>query len=278
MTDGEAGRMRGHGVTEAPDAEGIAIDPVCGMKVDHGHRKASIRTRRPPRLLLLGALPREVHRRPGQLSDQGGSRASSCAEGHDLHLPDASPDPAGRARAAARSAAWRWSRWRCRRDRAERRADRHDPPLLDRARARAAGRGAGDGRACPGLGLHDLVSPRLSALAAIRARDAGRAVGRLAVLRARLGLGRAPQPQHVQPDRARHRCGLSLQPGRDVRCPAYSRRGSAAWTARSPSISRRRRSSPSWCCSARCWSCARASRPAARSGRCSTSRQRPRGG
>ena len=34
MTDGEAGRMHGHGVTEKPDAEGIAIDPVCGMNVD----------------------------------------------------------------------------------------------------------------------------------------------------------------------------------------------------------------------------------------------------
>ena len=45
---------------------------------------------------------------------------------------------------------------------------------------------------------------------------------------------------------------------------------------RSRSISRRRRSSPCWCCSDRCWSCARASRPAAPSGRCSISRPRPR--
>jgi Cu+-exporting ATPase len=34
MTDGEAGHMHGHGVAEAPDAQGIAIDPVCGMKVN----------------------------------------------------------------------------------------------------------------------------------------------------------------------------------------------------------------------------------------------------
>ena len=49
-------------------------------------------------------------------------------------------------------------------------------------------------------------------------------------------------------------------------------------TARSRSISRRPRSSPCWCCSARCWSCGRASGPPARSALCSTSRPRPRGG
>ena len=44
------------------------------------------------------------------------------------------------------------------------------------------------------------------------------------------------------------------------------------------SISRPPPSSPCWCCSARCWNCARASRPAAPSARCSTSRPRPRAG
>ena len=34
MTDGEAGHLHGHGVTEAPGASDIAIDPVCGMKVN----------------------------------------------------------------------------------------------------------------------------------------------------------------------------------------------------------------------------------------------------
>ena len=86
----------------------------------------------------------------------------------------------------------------------------------------------------PALGLHHLVPPRLSTWVQFASGDAGRALGRLAVLRARLGLGREPQPEHVQPDRARHRRGLSLQPGRDLRCPASSRPGSAAWTARSP--------------------------------------------
>jgi Cu+-exporting ATPase len=34
MADGEAGHMHGDGVAETPDAEGIAIDPVCGMDVN----------------------------------------------------------------------------------------------------------------------------------------------------------------------------------------------------------------------------------------------------
>ena len=104
---------------------------------------------------------------------------------------------------------------------------------------------------------------------AIRLRDAGRAVGRLAVLRARLAVARHAQPQHVHADRHGHRRGLRLQRGRAARARPVSGRSFAATTARSRSISRRRPSSPCWCCSARCWSCARARRPRARSARCS---------
>ena len=50
-----------------------------------------------------------------------------------------------------------------------------------------------------------------------------------------------------------------------------------ATTARSPSISRPRPSSPCWCCWDRCSSCARASRHRARSARCSISPPRPPG-
>ena len=53
-----------------------------------------------------------------------------------------------------------------------------------------------------------------------RARDAGGAVGRLAVLRARLAVARDPQPQHVHADRARHRRRLALQRRRD-RCAGH---------------------------------------------------------
>ena len=145
------------------------------------------------------------------------------------------------------------------------------------AGARRAGRRARDGRASvPACTC--ISAEQLSNWMQLAARDAGRAVGRLAVLRARLALARHAQPQHVHADRAWAPASpgstASSRPSR----PASSRRPSAAWTARSPSISRPPRSSPCWCCSARCWSCAPASRPRAPSARCSTSPRRPRAG
>ena len=101
----------------------------------------------------------------------------------------------------------------------------------------------------------------------LAAGDAGRALGRLAVLRARLGVGRQPPPQHVHAHRARRRRGVS----------------STAWSRRSPRacsptasathgdggdlLRARPSSSPCSCCSARCWSCARAAGRARRSAR-----------
>ena len=58
----------------------------------------------------------------------------------------------------------------------------------------------------------------------LRPRDAGRPLGGLAVLRAWLGLDRPSQPEHVQPDRARHGRGLHLQPRRDLDARIFSRR------------------------------------------------------
>ena len=54
----------------------------------------------------------------------------------------------------------------------------------------------------------------------VAAGDARRALGRLAVLRARLAVGRQPQPQHVHADRARRRRGVRLQRGRRRSLPA----------------------------------------------------------
>ena len=126
------------------------------------------------------------------------------------------------------------------------------------------------------VGAHGLVDQTLSNWMQFALRDAGRAVGRLAVLRARLAVAGHAQPQHVHADRDGHRRRLrSTAWSRRLR-PASSRRPSAAMTARSRSISRPPPSSPCWCCSARCWSCARASRPRAPSARCSISRPRPR--
>ncbi len=86
-----------------------------------------------------------------------------------------------------------------------------------------------------------------------------------------------PQPQHVHADRHGHRRRLVLQRRRDARARLFPAILPRAAAARSRSISRRRPSSPCWCCSARCSNCAPASRPAARSARCSTSRRRPPG-
>ena len=58
----------------------------------------------------------------------------------------------------------------------------------------------------------DRASP--SRLGAADPRYADGAVGRVAVLPARLGFARQPPAQHVHLDRARHRRGLSLQPHR----------------------------------------------------------------
>ena len=127
------------------------------------------------------------------------------------------------------------------------------------------------------VGGHGFIDQTLSNWIQFALRDAGGAVGRLAVLRARLAVARHAQSQHVHPDRDGHRRRLSLQRGRDRSRPAFSPPRSAAMAARSRSISRPPPSSRCWCCSARCWNCARARRPPARSARCSTSRRRPRG-
>ena len=65
------------------------------------------------------------------------------------------------------------------------------------------------------FGIDALLPHGMQELAAAGARDAGRAVGRLAVLRARRAVGGAALAQHVHPDRARHRRRLALQRGGD---------------------------------------------------------------
>ena len=68
--------------------------------------------------------------------------------------------------------------------------------------------------------LQHVTRPRAMTWLAARARDAGRALGRLAVLRARLGVDREPQPEHVHADRARRRRRVRLQRRRDARARA----------------------------------------------------------
>ena len=162
-------------------------------------------------------------------------------------------------RARARSAAWRWSRSRSPPTRGP------NPELIDMTRRFWIGLALTvpvfvlemGGHL---VGLHHAAAAAALELGRARAGDARRAVGGLAVLRARLGVARDAQPQHVHADRAGHRRGVRLQRRRDVAprhlpggVPRPRRRGRR-------STSRRRRSSPCWCCSARCSSSGRASR------------------
>ena len=132
-----------------------------------------------------------------------------------LHLPDASRDPAGRTRRLPDLRHGARAGNRRHRHRTQSRTRRHDAPVLDRPRAHAAGLHPGNGRACrrrAQLGRTDAIELRPICL-----RDAGRAVGRLAVLRARLAIAGHAQSQHVHADRHGHRRRLCLQPGRHVR-------------------------------------------------------------
>jgi Cu+-exporting ATPase len=131
---------------------------------------------------------------------------------------------------------------------------RHDAALLDRPGADRAGVPAGNGRASV-PGLPPLVR-RISELDPVRAGHAGGAVGRLAVLPARLGVAPDAQPQHVHADRHGHRRRLGSTAWSPPLRPACSRPPSAPPTARWRSISRPPPSSPCWCCWARCWNCA----------------------
>ena len=253
-----------------------ARDPVCGMIVDPHtapHRHHAGRTYyfcSAGCLAKFSADPPKYHRprtrrRPRRI---GSGR-------DDLHLSDASPDPPGGTgllpdlRHGARAGAGH------RGDRPEPRTRRHDAPVLDRSGPDASGRRAGDGR--PSHQSAHAARPADVELAPAPSRHAGRAVGRLALLRARLAVARHAQPEHVHADRDGHGRRLGLQRRCDRRCRISSRRPSAARMARSRSISRRPRSSRCSSCSARCSSCGRARARAAPSARCSTSRQRPPG-
>ena len=84
-------------------------------------------------LLLLGRLPRQIRRRSRKISaTRRGRRGTGCAAGHDLYLPDASADPAGRPGHLPDLRHGAGAGERHRRSRPEPRTDRHDAPLLDR--------------------------------------------------------------------------------------------------------------------------------------------------
>ena len=117
----------------------------------------------------------------------------------------------------------------------------------------------------PGQPLEHALPPAWMSWSQLAAGDTGRAVGRLAVLRPRLGVGGQPPPEHVHAHRARRRRRVRLQRRRHAGardCFPTSFRSTA--TGRRL-LRGRRRSSSSWCCSARCSSYARAAARARRS-------------
>ena len=99
-----------------------------------------------------------------------------------------------------------------------RRTCRHDAPLVDLDAARAAGRGARYGRA---FWPSAFARPHFGVCGA-RAGDAGGAVGRLAVLRARRPIAGHAQSQHVHADRHGHRRRLWLQHRRGAGARPFS--------------------------------------------------------
>ena len=162
-------RLREHGnasiarriATEAQRQAHLAKDPVCGMDVDpHTAKHRAEHAGRTYYFCSARCRERFVADPERYLAPE--ARAGRAGAGrHDLHLPDASGDPPGRAgllpdlRHGARAADGD------RRGRAEPRARRHDPALLDRARADGAGRRARDGRA-PDRPAHAARASRLS--------------------------------------------------------------------------------------------------------------------
>ena len=198
-----------------------AEDPVCGMTVDtrtalaHEHAgqryyfcSARCRDRfaAAPAQFLRGAAAAakaEPTLRPAASSTCGPARCIPRFAGRSRRLPDL--------RHGARAARADGRRGR------ERRARRHDAAVLARRRAQRAAVVADAGR--------DLVRDRSDAdvrtqpgrVARARARDAGRAVRRLAVPRARLAIRRDVEPEHVHADRARHARGVELFRARDAR-------------------------------------------------------------
>ena len=225
-----------------------ATDPVCGMKVDRAAARGGSfdhsgetfffcspsckqKFAAEPDRYLQRAAPEPTHvHHPASTQ----KRIYTCP----MH-PEIVRD---RSRAPARSAAWRSSRGRSTAD------DEANPELADMQRrfwvSLALTRAGRRCSRCPITSRvsrsSELLSAAAARLAPARAGDAGRALGRLAVLRARLGVDRQPAPEHVHADRARDAAALRVQRVRDAlarRCLPHSAShggGSRRSTSRPP--------------------------------------------
>ena len=206
-----------HAAGPASGAEHRVKDPVCGMDVDpHTAKHRAEHQGRTYYFCSAGCRTKFVEN-PARYLDAGVAQAKAepVPEGTIYTCPMHPADPAGGAgfvpdlRHGARTGSGQ------RRSGTEPRTDRHDAPVLDRPRSVASGRRAGDGRAPHRP--QPLRQPADLELDPDGAGDPGRAVGRLAVLRARLAVARHAQPQHVHPDRDGDGRRLGLQRRRDAR-------------------------------------------------------------
>ena len=215
-----------------------------GVRHERGsaHREAPARARRAHLLLLLGALRGEVRGGAGDIP-RTRARARPSRRPRTPSTPARCiPRSSRSARATARSAAWRSSRrWSLLEE------EGPSAEYLDMRRRFWVSAALslplliwvmGEHL----LGWHGSRHPAADgALAPARARDAGRALGRVADLQALLGIVPEAQPQHVDLDRDRRRRRLPVQRGRDAR--ARDLPGGLPWAtrARSTSTSRPRR-------------------------------------
>ena len=109
------------------------------------------------------------------------------------------------------------------------------PPVRGPARSRPPRPRDGKPSRAALRGMARSARPRL---APARARDPRRGLDRGPVLPARMGIARQPQPQHVDPDRARGGRILRLQRGRGARPPGSFPRRSSVRTGCPRSTSR----------------------------------------
>ena len=197
---------------QRPKAEGAAAlkDPVCGMTVTEQSPHHAEHEGRPYYFCSAKCLAKFAAE-PGKYA--AAARAAPHRlrprrrAGHDLHLPDAPGDPPGPSGQLPQV--------------------RHDTGAgAARARRRPRTRNWSTSSAASGgrcrltvvvtvlamfghrLGWFDMATQSWIELV-LHAAD--RAVGRLALLRARRAVDRQPQPEHVDADRPGHRRGLRLQ-------------------------------------------------------------------
>ena len=182
-----------------------------------------------------------------------------------------------RDRATARSAAWRWNRTGDGRVRAEPRTRRHEAALLDRPGPDLPVVVLAMGGHLLGIGIAHAIGACIAVwIQFVLATPVVLWAGWPFFVARALVVG-GPRAEHVHADRARHRRRLSLQRGRDARPRLFP--GRLPWHGRDRGRlfrggggdHRARAARPGAGAAGR-------ERPAARSGPCSTSRRRRRGG